>query len=122
LRENTWNLVGFVTLDESRVGEEILGLPVLGTTVIADQYPGACIIPEYEWPDKRKLPRDRLATLIDPTAFVSRTAEVGRGCVIYPQCFVGSYARIGDFLYCLPASVISHEDVIEDGVTIAATV
>jgi sugar O-acyltransferase (sialic acid O-acetyltransferase NeuD family) len=117
--DNSWNLVGFVSLDESRIGEEILGLPVLGQTAMTDQHPAAYLVPEYEWPHKAKLPRHRLASLIDPTAFVSRTADVGLGCVIYPHCFVGSYARIGDFLYCLQGSTISHEDVIEDGVTIA---
>lgn len=119
--ENTWNLRAFVSPYGDRAGEELLGFPVLDMKHAAEQYPEALVIPEYDWPYKSEIPGDRLATLIDPTAFVSQTAHIGRGCVIYPNCYIGSYARIGDLLFCLSGSVINHNDVIEDRVTLTSS-
>jgi acetyltransferase-like isoleucine patch superfamily enzyme len=42
--------------------------------------------------------------------------------VIYPHCFVGARAEIGDFLFCLSGSVINHNDIIEDRVTLTSGV
>jgi acetyltransferase-like isoleucine patch superfamily enzyme len=42
--------------------------------------------------------------------------------VIFPHCFVGAQARIGDFLFCLSGSVINHNVVIEDRVTLTSGV
>lgn len=120
--ERTWNLVGFVSEGDAQAGEERLGLPVFQAGHAMDRYPTAYMVPEYEWPHKAEIPRQRLATLIDPSVFVSPTARIGLGCVIYPNCFVGAYAQIGDFLFCLAGSVINHEDVIEDRVTITSNV
>jgi acyl-[acyl carrier protein]--UDP-N-acetylglucosamine O-acyltransferase len=38
--------------------------------------------------------------------------------VIYPNCYIGYRARIGDWVFCLSGSIINHDDVIEDGVVI----
>src|SRR5215471_18348690 len=80
--QKTWNLVGFVSPRDDTVGEERLGFPVLGSTKAVDQYPTAFVVPEYDWPYKSEIPRHRLASLIDPSVFVSRTAQIGLGCVI----------------------------------------
>jgi sugar O-acyltransferase (sialic acid O-acetyltransferase NeuD family) len=118
----TWTLVGFVSAFGDKVGEQLAGLPVLSEQEALERYPTAFIIPEHEWPKKVDLPRHRLATLIDPSTFVSRTACIGLGCVIYPHCYVGSNARIGDFLFCLSGSIINHNDVIGDRVTLTSGV
>lgn len=120
--EHTWNFVGFVSVHEARAGETLAGFPVLAARQALEQHPEAFVVPEYEWPQKSDLPRQRLASLIDPSVFVSRTAHVGLGCVIYPNCYIGSHARIGDFLFCLSNSVINHNDIIEDRVTVTSGV
>ena len=120
--QETWNLLGFVSPTDDKVGEERHGLPVFGSSQVWDEYPAALVIPEYEWPLKSRIPRQRLASLIDPNSFISTSARIGLGCVIYPHCFVGPDVRIGDFLFCLAGSVINHEDVIEDRVTITSSV
>lgn len=120
--ERAWNLVGFVAPWAEQAGEERLGLPVFGPEQVMERYPTAFVVPEYDWPHKAQISRQRLATLIDPGAFVSPTAQLGLGCVVYPQCFIGAYARIGDLLFCLAGSVINHEDVIEDRVTLTSAV
>jgi sugar O-acyltransferase (sialic acid O-acetyltransferase NeuD family) len=118
----TWNLLGYLSADESKVGSSRNGYPVLGSWEMLDAYPHAALVPDNEWPRSLPLPRDRLATLIDPSVFVSRTARVGVGCVFYPHCFLGLNARVGDRVFSLSGSIVNHDDVIGDGVVLASGV
>jgi sugar O-acyltransferase (sialic acid O-acetyltransferase NeuD family) len=118
----SWNVAAFVVADTATPLEPPDGLPVLSLTNALVQYPAARIVAEFEWPRKHELPRDRLATLIDPSVFVATSAHIGLGCVIYPHCYIGSNARIGDFLFCLAGTVVNHNDIIEDEVTLTSGV
>lgn len=120
--EMTWKLIGFVSPSQDQAAEERSGFPIFGLEQIMERFPTAFVVPEYDWPRKSEIPRHRLASLIDPGAFISPTAQLGLGCVVYPHCFIGAYARIGDLLFCLAGSVINHEDVIEDRVTLTSSV
>ncbi len=53
---------------------------------------------------------------------MSRTAQIGAGCVIYPHSFVGLNAILGDRVFCLSGSVINHDVVLEDRVVVASGV
>jgi acetyltransferase-like isoleucine patch superfamily enzyme len=117
-----WNVVGFAVASGESTGGSVRGLPVLSWIDAQSRFPEARLIPEFEWPRKGELPKDRLATLIDPSVFVASTAQVGRGCVIYPNCFIGAHARIGDLLFSLANTVVNHNDIIEDGVTLTSGV
>lgn len=116
----TWNLLGFVSPDGRRVGEVRNGFPVLGTLEMVSELPTAHLVPDNEWPRSPAIPRERLISLIDPSAFVSRTAHVGVGCVIYPHCYVGLNARVGDFVFCLSGCTINHDVVVEDRTVLAS--
>ena len=118
----TWNLLGFLSPGAEKAGTLRNGYPVLGSAEAWNEYPHAALIPDNEWPSAFPLPRERLISLIDPSVFVSRTAQIGVGCVFYPNCFIGLNARIGDRVFCLSGSVINHDDVIEDGVIMASGV
>jgi sugar O-acyltransferase (sialic acid O-acetyltransferase NeuD family) len=118
----TWNLLGFLTPHTAQVGTERNGFPVLGTLEALERYPGAALVPDNEWPRELPIPRERLVSLIDPTVFVSRTAQIGAGCVFYPGCFIGLNARVGDLVFCLSGSIINHDDVLEDRVVLASGV
>lgn len=120
--KKVWNLLGCVSTDDSSAPSELNGYPVLSSHVVTDRHSTARLVPAYGWPGLSDLPRDRCATLIDPTVFISRTAMIGVGCVIFPHCYIGAQARVGDFLFSLSGSVINHDDVIEDRVTIASAV
>jgi sugar O-acyltransferase (sialic acid O-acetyltransferase NeuD family) len=117
-----WRLLGYLTADAARVGEVWNGSPILGTAADLPQYPDADLVPAYGWSASPEVPRERWVSLVDPSAFVSRTAALGAGCVIYPNCFVGLNARLGDRVFCLSGSVINHDDVLEDGVCVASGV
>ena len=42
--------------------------------------------------------------------------------MIYPHCFVGLNAQLGDSVFCLSGCVINHDNVIEDRVVLASGV
>jgi carbonic anhydrase/acetyltransferase-like protein (isoleucine patch superfamily) len=114
----TWDLRGLLPPPGEDPVDVINGAPVLKGGW--QDYPGAVFLPSFGWPKELLPPRERLVSLIDPSAFVSRTATLGAGCVIYPNCFLGLNARLGDLVFCLSGVVINHDDVIEDGVTLAS--
>ncbi|HUW83620.1 MAG TPA: hypothetical protein VMZ31_12580 [Phycisphaerae bacterium] len=95
---------------------------VLGCVDCIAEYPGAWFIPDNEFPASVDVPRERLATLIDPSCFVSRTAGIGAGCVLYPNCFVGLSAVLGDRIFALSGSVVNHDDTLEDRVVLCSGV
>ena len=121
--KKTWNLLGFIAHNEEALKQKKLnGYPVLGLVNMLDKYPQALVVPGNEWPRDQAIPRERLATLVDPMVFVSRTATIGAGCVLYPHCYVGLRARIGDWVFVLSGSIINHDDVIGDRVVFASSV
>jgi len=121
-RGAVWNLLGFVSPDGASVGDQLVGLPIVTYNEALERSPSAALTPTFEWPNKADLPRNRLASLTDPSAVIASSAQIGLGCVIFPHCYVGARARIGDFLFCLAGSVINHNDIIEDRVTITSGV
>jgi sugar O-acyltransferase (sialic acid O-acetyltransferase NeuD family) len=118
----TWELLGFITVDETHNGENWNGYPVLGGPGAIDRFPQACFAFESEWHVLDIVPKERCATLVDPSCFVSRSATLGYGCVIYPNCFVGFHARIGDFVFCLSGCTINHDNYLEERVMLASRV
>jgi sugar O-acyltransferase (sialic acid O-acetyltransferase NeuD family) len=117
-----WRLLGYLTADAGRVGEVWNGYPILGTAADLERYPEAHLVPAFGWPETPGISPERWISLVDPSAFVSRTATLGAGCVVYPNCFVGLNARLGDRVFCLSGSVINHDDVLEDRVVVASGV
>lgn len=120
--ENKWNICGLVDRSGKRnIGEELNGYPVLGNFEIIDRYPHADLVKVWR-ENEADIPAERFVTIIDPSTFVSRTASIGSGCIIYPGCYIGLNARLGDFVLCLSGSIINHDDVIEDKVKITSGV
>jgi sugar O-acyltransferase (sialic acid O-acetyltransferase NeuD family) len=109
----SWNLLGLITAEQIMVGQVLNGAPVLGMPDDLGKYPRADLVPS--WADLKAmgdLPLERFVSLIDPSTFISRTAVIGRGCVFYPNCFVGLNAKVDDLVFVMTGSVINHDDVI----------
>ena len=117
-----WEFIGLVSPHGKSIGEARGTARVVGGPEALDDHPAARVVPEYGWPAEMLPSRERLASLVDPTAFVSATATVGAGCVIYPNCFLGSNVGIGDHVFCLSGSVVNHDVVLGDRVTLATNV
>jgi len=120
--EPAWNLLGFVSPDGEKIGDMLNGYKVLGTREVLDRHAGAFLVKAFEWPREEEAPRERMTSLIDPSAVVSRTARIGVGCVIYPHCYIGLNARLGDNVFVLSGCIINHDDVIGDYSTLASGV
>jgi sugar O-acyltransferase (sialic acid O-acetyltransferase NeuD family) len=118
----TWNLLGFVSPDGAQAGAVRHGYPVIGGPEALTDTPQATLIPDNEWPRAQPLPRERLGVLIDPSAFVSRAARIDPGCVLYPNCFVGVNAVLGERVFCLSGCIINHDCLIEQNVVMASGV
>ncbi|MHB9034792.1 MAG: LbetaH domain-containing protein [Anaerolineae bacterium] len=125
----TWRLLGLITAEAALAGTVLNRVPVLGTPADLARFPGAALVPS--WADLSQLgelPMERVVSLVDPSAFVSRTAVIGRGCVVYPHGYIGLNARLADLVFCLAGCTINHDDVIGartalcSGVTLAGSV
>ncbi len=117
-----WDLRGYITPDGLGTGDIRNGYPVLGGPEILDKFPNAWFVPEEEWPISHPIPWDRVVSIADPTAFISRTARIGRGCVIYPRCFVGANAVLHNRVFMLSGGVVNHDNVIGDNAVLTTSV
>jgi len=127
-------LIGFVDDAPEKQGTQVHAYAVLGREALL-QYPDARLLAIPGSPASYKFRRqiieglnvshDRLATVIHPTATVSRLAQIGRNVLIMAGVVITSNAVIGDHVCILPNTVIHHDVVvgpwslIGSGVTIA---
>ena len=60
-----------------------------------------------------------LATLVDPRAIVSPTAQIGFGTLVMPGCVINADAQIGSHVIINTAARVDHDCVIADGCHVA---
>ena len=87
-----YRLIGFVS--SVHKSDEELGLKVYPIEALDGDLRDAALIPLH-WVDlELKLKyRSRMISIVDPSCFVSRTARIGLGCILFPDCFVGQRGR-----------------------------
>ncbi len=130
--ERVYECVGFLDDDASQWGREILGARVLGGLAAASQYADCFFVngiagvnnfwKKREIIARTGIPRERFATIVHPTASVSRTAQLGRGVVIFQHVTVTSRVVVGDHVMVLPHTALSHDNVIGAYTSIAGGV
>jgi sugar O-acyltransferase (sialic acid O-acetyltransferase NeuD family) len=120
----TWDLLGYIAPDSqaSQVGKELGGYPILTAWAGVSKYPDAMFATPFDALEVKDIPSDRLACIVDPSAFVSNSARIGPGCVIYPSCFIGRSAVLGQRVFALSSAVINHDDHLEDRVVVCSNV
>ncbi len=69
-----------------------------------------------QWMERIEDAGGKLATLIQPTAYVSPKAQVSTGCVILPGAIVNTGSKVGRGCIINLGATIDHDVVIEDGV------
>jgi sugar O-acyltransferase (sialic acid O-acetyltransferase NeuD family) len=129
--------IGFVDDDPGKVGAQMLGLPVRDRAAITDHpRAGILAVPGSPMSFSRRaalisslgVPRDRFATIVHPSAVVSRHARLGVNVLIMAGTVVTANAVIGDHAVVLPNSVIHHDSwigaysVLGSGVIVAGFV
>lgn len=124
-----WNLVGFLDDDPKKHGTEYNGYPVLGSISAAADYPMCHFVIVLGNQrdlgltkrvfDRLSLDVSRFATLIHPTARVSRYTEIGPGTVVLHNCVITSNTRVGSHVLMLFGSHIGHDCIVDDYVVLA---
>lgn len=126
--EPRWNIVGFIddnplALEGLDHGYRIIDNIANHSPRLNTYYVCAIALPEV----KRRLVtmlKDKgakFATIIHPTARISRYAKLGEGCVFTPNSNVNTDAEIGNFVSVL-ASGIGHDAKIGDFATLSGHV
>ncbi|MEU6773220.1 acetyltransferase [Streptomyces sp. NPDC046759] len=125
-------LLGHLDDNPALHGGEVDGVPVLGGCDLVHDLPGArvviCVGNPGDYAARARLVRrlglstGRYATVIHPTAAVSATSEVGSGSVLLAHCVLTAAVRVGAHVAVMPQAVLTHDDVVEDYVTLASGV
>lgn len=68
-----------------------------------------------EWVERLQEESIAVATIIHPTAYVSSTAVIGQGTVLFPKCAVNSYTIIEDACIINMGALIDHNCKIGKG-------
>lgn len=127
--EPTWNLVGFIDDDESKWDTNEDDYPVLGGceylkklgNVYAVCAIGAAKIRKIVI-EKMKESTVKFATLIDPSALISKRVEIGEGTIICANSIITVDIKIGEHVIINLDCTIGHDDIIDDFVTIYPSV
>jgi sugar O-acyltransferase (sialic acid O-acetyltransferase NeuD family) len=122
----------FLDDNPARIGQSLHGLPIRGPLEAARDLADCLFIngigsPANFWRRDQIVGRlgishDRFATIIHPSASVSRLASVGSGSAILQHVTVSANVRIGSHVVVLPNTVVSHDCVVGDYTCIAGGV
>lgn len=122
-----YNIIGII---DNNLVENYLGYPILGTdsdaSAIYNRYPCSSLVIVPDEP----LIREKLvnlyrsvgftfATLIHPSATISRFATIGEGTIVQRGVNVSANTKIGGFCKLNTNSNVMHDSTIADFVTIA---
>lgn len=121
-----WEIVGFVaSLPPYQPGDTILGLPVYWVDELGrfdNSYRAVCaLVTTRRWKFIEQVTALGIpfATIIHPTARVSRRATVGEGSVISAGVQISTHTHIGKHVIVNRGALIGHHDIIHDYVTIS---
>ena len=116
-----WNLLGFTEKGDMK---ECQGYPVLGTDDIIENYEDVyvvCALANTAIREKiiNTLPENaHVATLIDPTAIIHKTAIIGEGSMIFANSLVGINANVGKQCVVLYNAAVNHDVTVGDYTTV----
>jgi sugar O-acyltransferase (sialic acid O-acetyltransferase NeuD family) len=129
---STWDLLGFLDDDPALLGTEIDGAMVVGAIDDAPSFRSArfvvCTGHPGNYFTRKKivqrlgLPAARYATIVHPTAALSTTTLLGPGSVLLANVVATSAVQIGSHVAVMPGAVFTHDDIVEDYVTVGAGV
>jgi len=126
-----WNVAGYLN-DRMDKGEEIEGLPVLGTLrdvpdFIDQGYQFIYTIYRIDGNDYRldlferlNIPDENLATFIHPQSYIAPGVRLGAGTVVMPNVSISPGTRIGRCCLVMVGATIGHNNTIGDFCHLAA--
>lgn len=127
-----FTLLGHLDDNADLHGTDVDGVPVLGGCDLVNDLSEArvvvCVGNPRDYAVRARLvrrfglPEGRYATVVHPTAVVSATSEVGPGSVLLAHCVLTAAVRVGAHVAVMPQVVLTHDDVVEDYVTLTSGV
>ncbi len=128
--QERWNLLGFLDDDPAKQGAVIDGFRVLGGISRVQDYPSSQFVigianSSNLWVRKHVVDRigleaQRFATIIHPTASVSKHSRIGAGSAILQNVVIPPGSAIGNHVILLKGVCVGHDDLVEDFATIAS--
>ena len=128
----TWNLLGFLDDSPALLGGVVDGVPVVGPTSALCDHPDAQVVVTIgnsenftirrSVVDRLELPPHRFATIVHPAAVIPPSARVGEGTIILAGTVATSAVVIGAHVRVMPAVVFTHDDRVDDYVTLSTGV
>lgn len=124
-------IVGVLDDDDTRHGTELSGVPVLGGTVLAakrEEQLVLCIGPSLVRQQvARRLSRmgvadERYAVVAARSSRIGSSCEIGPGTILLDSVVITADARLGHHVVVMPHCTITHDDRLDDFVTMAAGV
>ncbi|MGZ7015327.1 MAG: acetyltransferase [Acidimicrobiales bacterium] len=127
----TWRLVGFYDDDPALQGTSIAGLPVLGP--VADAASGETAVaictarPAVGCSRARisvqlGLRPERVPALVHPSAALAPSTVIGPGSIVLAGVVATADVTMGAHVVVMPQTVLTHDDQVDDFVTIASGV
>ncbi|MFC7618133.1 NeuD/PglB/VioB family sugar acetyltransferase [Actinokineospora soli] len=123
---------GMLDDDPARHGATVDGVPVLGGLDEVHNHPDAqvllCVANPARPAGRAKvvarlgLPDERYATLVHPTASIARGTELGAGTILLAHVVITAPQRVGKHVLAMPQVLLTHDDVVHDGATLAGRV
>lgn len=118
-------VAGFVeNLDAAVAGTTLEGLPVHWVdelSRLAEHHAAVCALStthRKRFIDEAAAQGMPFATLVHPTARISRTAQIGEGAVISAGVIVAAHARIGRHVIVNRGALVGHHTTLGDYVTV----
>ncbi|MCZ4119408.1 acetyltransferase [Streptomyces sp. H39-S7] len=131
-RAPRWRLTGHLDENPALHGRDVDGVRVLGGSGLVHDLPGTrvvvCVGNPRDYASRArlvrrlKLPEDRYATVVHPTAAVSDSSVLGPGTVLLAHSVLTAAVLVGAHVAVMPHVVLTHDDVVGDFVTIASGV
>lgn len=110
---NGYDVLGMLSNDDwKQFNDDVFFIYTINTVKVAHQ--------RHNLLKSLKIPEDRFATIIHPTATVSKTAELSFGNVLMPYSQLGANAKIGNHTLMMSYSYVGHDDTVGEFCFISA--
>ena len=131
MRQPAMRVIGVLDEDPGLHGHSIGGVEILGGLELAAQLPGSLTVCVGSGAARRSIVQrlaalgvgaGRYATVVDDTASLSDNSRVGAGSIILAGSVLTADVVLGRHVVVMPNCTLTHDDIVDDYVTLAAGV